>query len=156
MNYYSPLATRRSPPASLQLATRNSLLTTRYSLLAVGGTKGGTRPTLRSGCWQAVCPHQPGWPVDRTAWAVAGRNPSGRLRTEPSMRSVAGISGLQAGEDVKPLPSRETGATAGPANPVRAEPESSTNRGCHQPAEKLFPPIASRWLPDRQPRKATT
>ncbi|MGY2838254.1 hypothetical protein, partial [Thermostichus sp. MS-CIW-41] len=31
---------------------------------------------------------------------VGSRNPPRRLRKEPSMRSVVGISGLQAGEDV--------------------------------------------------------
>jgi hypothetical protein len=77
-------------------------------------TKGRTRPTLRSGpgqvvCpgqpGQVVCPGQPGWPVDRTALAVGSRNPPRRLRMERSMRSVVGISGLQAGEDVKHFPS---------------------------------------------------
>ena len=64
-------------------------------------TKGRTRPTLRSGCGWIGRPCQPGWPVDRTALAVGSRNPPRRLRTDSSMRSVVGISGLQAGEDVK-------------------------------------------------------
>jgi putative transposase len=63
-------------------------------------TKGRTRPTLRSGCGWVNHPCQPGWPVDRTARAVGSRNPPRRLRKEPSMRSVVGISSLQAGEDV--------------------------------------------------------
>jgi hypothetical protein len=63
-------------------------------------TKGRTRPTLRSGCGWVNHPCQPGWPVDRTARAVGSRNPPRRLRKEPSMRSVVGISGLKAGEDV--------------------------------------------------------
>ena len=56
---------------------------------------------LRSGPGQVVCPGQSGWPVDRTALAVGSRNPPRRLRMERSTRSVVGISGLQAGEDVK-------------------------------------------------------
>jgi putative transposase len=91
-----PEAFRGSGPEAFLVGAITSLLAG-YSCCE---TKGRTRPTLRSGCGWVNHPCQPGWPVDRTARAVGSRNPPRRLRKEPSMRSVVGISGLQAGEDV--------------------------------------------------------
>jgi putative transposase len=92
-----PEAFRGSGPEAFRSVPSTSLLAG-YSCCE---TKGRTRPTLRSGCGWVNHPCQPGWPVDRTARAVGSRNPPRRLRKEPSMRSVVGISSLQAGEDVK-------------------------------------------------------
>jgi len=54
-------------------------------------------------------------PVDRTALAVGSRSPPRRLRMERSTRSVAGIPGLQAGEDVKNNSPRNTAALSLPS-----------------------------------------
>ncbi len=100
-----PEAFRGSGPEAFRAAGRRPFWSVPSTSLLAGysccETKGRTRPTLRSGCGWVNHPCQPGWPVDRTARAVGSRNPPRRLRKEPSMRSVVGISGLQAGEDVK-------------------------------------------------------
>jgi transposase, IS605 OrfB family, central region len=92
-----PEAFRGSGPEAFRGPEPSTSLLAGYSCCE---TKGRTRPTLRSGCGWVNHPCQPGWPVDRTARAVGSRNPPRRLRKELSVRSVVGISGLQAGEDV--------------------------------------------------------
>jgi len=108
-NFSPPDQVRGKPCSSRQRRIARPKITPTWSAPSTsflagcdnGETKSWAPPTVRPGCRQMVRLCQPGWPVDRTSLEVGIRNPPRRLRTDPSMRSVTGISGLQAGEDAK-------------------------------------------------------